>query len=184
MFNILKNLFRKRQKIFLTSDLHLDHENIIKLANRPFKDVHKMNYALIKNWNKTVNKRDLVYFLGDFVFKGERRQRVRNFIHSLNGRKIFIRGNHDIRHNRNVFSGITKSYHHYVLKYSGEYFYLVHNPSDIPSNWNGWAIVGHTHNKGLFIDRKNKRINVSTENTGYKPISIDNLLRIIHQNDS
>ena len=170
MLNFLKKLFRTQSKIFLVSDLHLDHKNIIKYCNRPFKDVHEMNYWLIKNWNSTVRKKDTVYFLGDFALSRNNRQRVQNLIHSLNGRKIFIKGNHD---------RFIKSYHHFILKYKGKYFYLVHNPVEIPTTWKGWAIFGHTHNKGKLIDKENKRINVSTELIGYKPISMIEIIRLM-----
>lgn len=171
MFKFIKRLFREESKIFLTSDLHLDHTNIIRYCKRPFKNVKVMNSVLIRNWNKTVGKNDKIYFLGDFCFCRKNRQRIRQFLRLLNGKKIFIRGNHD---------RFLKGYHHRILKYKGEYFYLVHNPSDIPSNWKGWVIFGHAHNKGLFIDKKRKRINVSTEQTGYKPINIDKIVRMIH----
>jgi calcineurin-like phosphoesterase family protein len=131
-----------------------------------------MKYTLIRNWNKTVGKRDVVYFLGDLAFSKGNRQRVQNFIKSLNGKKIFIRGNHD---------RFLKSYHHFVLKYRRQYFYLVHNPSDIPASWPGWAISGHTHQKGKFIDKENKRINVSPELTEYKPVNIKYILRLIEK---
>lgn len=170
MFDFFKKLFGKEPQIFLSSDLHLDHKNIIKYCNRPFRNVHEMNYWLIKNWNRTVRKQDTVYFLGDFALSRGNRRRVINFIKSLNGRKIFIRGNHD---------KFLKSYHHFILKYGGKSFYLVHNPADIPSEWKGWSIFGHTHNKGKLIDKDSKRINVSTELTRYNPVNIKELILLI-----
>ena len=40
--------------LWFTSDLHLGHANIIKYANRPYKDVPEMNEALINNFNALV----------------------------------------------------------------------------------------------------------------------------------
>jgi calcineurin-like phosphoesterase family protein len=133
-----------------------------------------MNYWLIKNWNKAVNKEDKVYFLGDLALTRGNRQRVMRFIHSLNGRKIFIRGNHD---------RFLKSYDRFVLKYAGESFYLVHNPTNIPSSWKGWSICGHTHQHSPFINRNKKRINVSPEVTDYKPVNIKDIIQLI-KNDN
>jgi calcineurin-like phosphoesterase family protein len=167
-----KNLFRRKSNIFLSSDLHLDHKNIIKYCNRPFRDVHEMNYWLIKNWNKTVGKQDTVYFLGDLALTRGNKQRVIGFIHSLNGKKIFIRGNHD---------RFLKSYRHFILKYEGKSFYLVHNPANIPADWDGWVICGHTHQHSPFIDKNKKRINVSPEVTNYTPVNINKIIQEIEK---
>ena len=45
--------------IWVTSDLHFGHKNIIKYENRPFKDIEEMDKAIIELWNKTVKKDDL-----------------------------------------------------------------------------------------------------------------------------
>ena len=37
--------------IFFTSDLHLGHENCIRLCNRPFSSIEEMDEILIENWN-------------------------------------------------------------------------------------------------------------------------------------
>ena len=81
---------------FYTSDLHLDHANMLKFEPeaRPFLNVDDMNEAIIENWNAKVKPGDIVYILGDFCFdtKGDR---ANNFLRRLNGQKFLIRGNHD-----------------------------------------------------------------------------------------
>jgi|SRR3989344_3176061 len=173
IFKFFKEFIERESKIFLTSDLHLDHENIIKYCKRPFKNIQEMNYLLIRNWNETVGKKDTVYFLGDFCFcKKKDKQKIGQFMNLLNGKKIFIKGNHD---------RFIKGYHHFVLNYKNKQFYLVHNPLEIPSSWKDWAIFGHIHNhKDLFIDKKNKRINISTDITGFKPVNIEEIIKQIN----
>ena len=39
------------RKIYLTSDLHLSHKNIIKYDNRPYNNVDEMNEDIVKRWN-------------------------------------------------------------------------------------------------------------------------------------
>ena len=78
---------------FYTSDLHLDHKNIIDYEDRPYSNIDSMNEDIIKRWNNKVGPRDIVYILGDFAFcKGPR---ANNFLDRLNGQKVLVVGNHD-----------------------------------------------------------------------------------------
>lgn len=78
--------------IYFTADLHLGHERIIKMTNRPFESVEKMDEALISKWNAKVKGNDTVYIIGDLIYKS---QTPEKYLKQLNGRKILIRGNHD-----------------------------------------------------------------------------------------
>jgi calcineurin-like phosphoesterase family protein len=170
---------KQGRRIFVVSDTHFDHANIIDYCNRPFRrpnksrDLESMNRTLVNNWNHTVSPNDIVYFLGDLVFgKGSRPPGY--WLKRLNGQKIMIRGSHDRR--------IRRARNAHVLNYNGIYFLLVHDPNDV-RNWNGWVIHGHKHrdNRGHcptqypFINGHNKTINVNVEFTDYKPVSLDYL---------
>jgi calcineurin-like phosphoesterase family protein len=52
---------------WVIADLHFGHTNVIKYSDRPFTDADDMDESLIKNWNNTVSKDDIVYVLGDFT---------------------------------------------------------------------------------------------------------------------
>ena len=54
--------------IWFTSDLHLGHANILRLAGRPWEDVDRMNAALVTAINARVMPGDTLYVLGDFSF--------------------------------------------------------------------------------------------------------------------
>jgi calcineurin-like phosphoesterase family protein len=161
------------KKIFLISDLHLDHKNIIGYCGRPFYDINIMNKVLVNNWNMTVNNTDTVYFLGDLSYgRGSRPKDY--WLEKLCGDIHFISGNHE----RDLAG--TNTYE--ILKYNGYEFLLVHDPKDIPIEWNGWIIHGHKHNTSLweypFINGLKKTINVSAEVIKYKPLDLDYLLSL------
>lgn len=173
LLDLIRDFFKK-PKIFISSDLHLGHTNIIKYCNRPFKDVKEMNSVLVKNWNNTISNKDKVYFLGDLAYG--KNASTDYWYNKLKGQMIFIKGNHDISNNIHF-------YEYQILEYKNISFYLCHDSKDVPSNWKGWIIYGHYHNNNLnefpFFDRKNKRINISVDLTNYKPVNMDYIIKLI-----
>ena len=81
-------------KILFTGDLHFGHENVLAFDHRPFATIEEMDAELIRRWNNKVQKDDLVYVLGDMIWKS-RNSDAETLIRSLNGQKILIKGNHD-----------------------------------------------------------------------------------------
>ena len=83
--------------LFLTSDTHFGHKNILHLGKgRPFNDILDHNETIIKNWNEVVKPTDMVYHLGDFAM-GNNLKLLRDWLSRLNGQKHLILGNHDNR---------------------------------------------------------------------------------------
>lgn len=78
------------------SDLHFGHKNILKFDNRPFDDLEEMEIALVENWNGVVRPNDTTYILGDFCWSSKDAEWTR-LLDKLNGSKVLIRGNHDIK---------------------------------------------------------------------------------------
>lgn len=74
---------RDASRIWLTSDQHLGHANIIKYTGRPFDNVTQMDDELIKRWNEVVEPDHTVYHLGDFTLGGE--QKAKEYFRQLNG---------------------------------------------------------------------------------------------------
>jgi len=170
-----------RRKVFLISDTHFDHANIIKYCKRPFNNVEEMNSVLVDNWNKAVGKQDVVYFLGDMAFgKGSRPASF--WLQQLNGEIIYIEGNHEETGKIMVYP----SAYDITLKYKGNDFLLLHDPAQKPAYWQGWVIHGHKHNNDLenypLVSHKNKTINVCAELVNYIPINADDLLLYSHSN--
>jgi calcineurin-like phosphoesterase family protein len=85
------------EKIFLISDTHFCHKNIIEYADRPFLSVEEMNEKIIENWNKAVKKNYKVIIAGDFALCGK--EKMQELVERLNGYKILILGNHDRSYN-------------------------------------------------------------------------------------
>lgn len=78
---------------FYISDLHLNHEKVIKFDNRPFNNLEQMHETILNNWNNMVTNADTVYILGDIIWIKD--DSIISLCAKLKGHKILIQGNHD-----------------------------------------------------------------------------------------
>jgi calcineurin-like phosphoesterase family protein len=82
--------------IWVISDTHFNHNNIIKYCNRPFDNPDLMNEFMVDKWNSVVKPQDKVYHLGDvYMGGGYSKEDTTRLLSSLNGKKRLILGNHD-----------------------------------------------------------------------------------------
>jgi calcineurin-like phosphoesterase family protein len=189
------------KKSFLSSDHHFWHARVIEYCKRPFKDVEEMNEILIKNWNEVVGPEDTVYYLGDFsmAFRS-----VEIFTKRLNGNKILFAGNHDWVHPANKKSNTPEKQAIWFQKYIDNGWAEVHLTGEIdipgvgivnvnhlpyknpkeqlrhdkfrPIDDGRWLLCGHVHEKW---DQRRKMINVGVDVRGFKPMSFEEVAKII-----
>lgn len=175
------------RNVFLVSDTHFGHPNIVKFeANgvkiRPWETFQEHDDALIENWNSVVKPTDKVYHLGDVCIS----RKSFALLDKLHGDKILIRGNHDIfkledysKHFRDI-----RAFH--VLNGC----ILSHAPLHTSCLEKfGCNIHGHTHANhvkrvsdigGLEIDPS--YLNVCVEHTNFAPLHLDEVFdRILKQ---
>lgn len=84
--------------IYFTSDLHLNHKNIITYSNRPFRDIDDMNNSLINNINNITenNPNAILINCGDFIFSNV--STYEDFVDRIAVKRIYsIIGNHDVK---------------------------------------------------------------------------------------
>jgi len=151
--------------IYLTSDTHFSHYNIIKYCNRPFYSAKEMNEVLIANWNSTVSPEDTIFHLGDFALT--KREESAEIISRLNGYKILIRGNHDRSLQVMKELGFDEVYNEY--QYEG--WLLKHHPERAESGIK--QLAGHVHEKWSRIKDV---INVGVDVRHFKPHTLEQLL--------
>ena len=158
---------------YIWSDLHLRHENIIKYCNRPFETIEQMDKTILDNWKKTIKNNDRLFNLGDVIF-GDK-ETAKRIIENLPGRKILIMGNHDRKHSINWFKdiGFEEVYPYPII--FNEWFILSHEYVFLNENMPYINLHGHIHDKNL---NQKCYINVSVEQTNYKPIRLDEIMKV------
>ena len=138
-------------KNFFISDLHFWHTNILKFDSRPWDTVEEMNQALIDNWNSVVTDEDRVYMLGDFFFFFT--GKAKKILEQLNGRIIWIIGNHDPEnesfYRKLVTMGYIEEYHDMLIRWIDGYeITMCHYPMACykhDSNDRNLMFYGHLH---------------------------------------
>ncbi len=167
---------------YYISDLHLAHENIIRLCNRPFKTIDEMNMTIINNYNSIITDNDTVYFLGDIIYGKSIQNQLKaiDYIKKLKGKKILIIGNHDryLLNNKHFKALFNRIENYLEIRDNGKIVVLSHYPIE---EWNGffkgWIhLYGHVHNHDNLKNIKN-RYNVGVDVNDFKPVTLDQLIK-------
>ena len=182
-------------KIFFTSDTHFGHENVLRFDNRPFASVDEMDEELIRRWNEKVGKGDLVYMLGDMIWK-TRNDDAPTLIKRLNGQILLVKGNHDrFLHNSKAvkalagvkdYDDITVTLEDGTVKRCILSHYFI--PMYVGSRYGAIHLHGHSH-KTAEADIELKIAEMLTENGipnrifnvgcmywDYAPVTLDEIL--------
>jgi calcineurin-like phosphoesterase family protein len=148
------------------SDLHFGHELVSKI--RGFKTTDEHDKFIIDKWNQSVNKRNVVYILGDIALS----HRHICKLGELNGIKKVVLGNHDTKRNikeivkyASVYGSV--EYKDYIITH-----FPVHDSSFPRYKGN---IHGHIHSSKKIDD--SRYISVCIEHVGYCPVLFDKLKR-------
>lgn len=173
-------------KTFFTSDLHLGHARVIEYSQRPFQNIEEHDEALIANWNRVVRPQDNLYFLGDLSFWPPRQ--AKELIARLNGRKHWIRGNHDhdglvsackehfvwvrdLEKVRVADPSAPQGWRHIVLcHYAMRVWTLRHHGA--------WHLYGHSHGS-LPDDPESLSFDVGVDCHGYAPVEYETVKQIM-----
>jgi len=154
--------------VFFISDLHFGHENMA--IKRGFSCSGEMNEHIIKCWNSVIDKRDMVYILGDITMEKTLDYPLLN---RLKGDKNVVLGNHDQRQHVTELLKYVNSVSG-MINYKGVYI-LTHcpiHPCELDFRFK-YNIHGHVHENSLPDKRY---INVSCEEVNYTPIEFSKLI--------
>ncbi len=169
------------RNVFITSDNHFGHRNIIAYENRDEKlnidTVEEHDNVLINNWNNVVKPGDLVLILGDFSF--HKAERTMEILKQLNGEKVLIEGNHDCiyledkQFDRKLFKAI---YDYKETSYKGTKLILMHymiqefkHKDKVVNPY--LQLFGHIHSNPITVPRHSYNVGVDINN--YVPIRLE-----------
>ena len=167
--------------IWITSDTHWNHVNILKHSQRPFRNVEEMNECMVVNWNSKVKKGDKIYHLGDFAWGDA--YTYAKYKTYLNGQIFLIKGNHDYSNVLKKLDGVFIDVRdRYMLKHDGHCIVLDHFPQYHwdRSHYNTFHCHGHTH--GTLVDtydNTGKILDVGVDTNNFFPYHVDEVIEIM-----
>lgn len=155
--------------IYLISDTHFGHHNIIKYEDRPFNGIEDMDKYMIEQWNSVIDKRDIVFHLGDFSLTNTNRSFY--IFNRLKGHKFLIRGNHDQYSEHKLINrmGFIDVYDKFWVTRD---ILLTHYPTQTQTFFNIHGHIHSKHYKGSEWDKSSYHRNVSVELNDYKPVRL------------
>lgn len=168
---------------FITSDLHFCHTNILKFnpRTRQHNSVETMNEFLIKDWNSKVAPfSDTVFILGDFCFGSV--DKAVSILKRLNGKKILISGNHDVKLIKEArFRDEFESIQNYLeINRDKIRISMMHYPL---LEWNGShrenSVMLHGHCHGNIDNSKCRRVDVGVDAfcNGSAVVELDSVIK-------
>ena len=163
----------KPGKIYLISDEHYAHKNIILYDNRPFADLDEMREIMIKNHNEIVTPVDTTFHLGDFCLSKDP-EVAKKIISRLNGNHFFLKGSHDYWlpeghperyefQSNNEFIVID---HHQMSRWPRDHYGSIH-------------FFGHQHGRSKHEILKGNKMEVFCGDFNYTPVYIGDLIKTI-----
>ena len=163
-------------KEFLIGDPHFYDDNI-RLYERPkFTTVKSMNYFMIDNWNRVVDKNDTVYVVGDFFAQNCTEDDIIRIVNALNGHIILIVGNHDV-----PLLGILRKYMD-VIEYpivKDGFWIISHEPMYVSENAPYANVFAHVHNNPMYKDVSSRSFCVSAERINYTPMLLEDVKKAV-----
>jgi calcineurin-like phosphoesterase family protein len=170
--------------IFLTSDLHFNHDREFIWKARGFESVDQMNETIIKNYNGKVIDTDDVYILGDLCL-GDL-EKGRECISQLKGRIHVVLGNHDVRTRVEMYQTLPNIVEIAdALKFKqGKYHFIATHYPMLTGNIEkehlsqmALNLFGHTHQTTKFFYDLPYCYNVGVDAHNCFPVSLDVILQ-------
>lgn len=157
----------QKNNIYLISDTHFYHKNIIKYCDRP----ENFNELIWENLGK-LKKGDILIHLGDICFGKD--AEVHDRLSKYPFHKILIKGNHDKKTNAWYLNhGWDSVYKEFTIELRGQFIVFTHAPVELESPIT-LNIHGHLHQSFEFVEPGHRLFSLEANN--YSQINLKDFL--------
>lgn len=165
---------------FFLSDHHFGHSNIYRFVDahgrrtRPWAETtEEAEEMMVAAHNAVVSPRDTIYFGGDVAI----RAKALGVLTRMNGRKILIRGNHDIF----KLKDYVPHFEDIRSEHKMDRIIISHRPMhpDTIPHWCLGNVHGHTHQNDMLLADGTpdpRYLNICIERVGLTPLPYEELV--------
>lgn len=176
--------------IFLTADLHLNHDKEFVYRQRGFATIKDMNEAIISAINYNVMPEDDLYILGD-ICMGKSAEEAVEYLNRIDCKLHLVWGNHDTDAKKEAYKAvpsIVEAQNAIYLKYRKYHFYLSHYPTltgneeNKPLKQQLINVHGHTHQWYPYTPEYPLMFHVGVD-TSLHPFNIDDIINFMEEKE-
>lgn len=167
-------------RTWVTADPHFGHAGVCKFLRddgtklRPWDSPDEMDEALVENWNRVVGDKDRIYLLGDVVIN----RRCLKTLERLKGRKVLVKGNHDI-FKLSDYLPYFDDIRAYVVQHTQDKRKVIMSHIPIhPESVGRFGINIHGHLHYNKVDDP-RYLCVSVEHTNFTPLDLMEALKLV-----
>lgn len=167
---------------WITSDLHLGHENVLSHDGRPFGNIEEMDEAITYNFRELIGPEDNLFILGDAAWQTKS---FLKFYDSLRTKNVYyVKGNHEkaLKKKWHLFKEV-HSLCEVLVQGIKLPIVMCHYPLE---EWNrsyygAWHLHGHRH--GSVADNPNiYRLDMSINLWDYLPVKLNSIKEVFNKN--
>lgn len=170
-----------KAKVWVWSDQHFWHKNIIAYSDRPYGSLEHMHHEMLANYKLCVGPDDVCVWVGDVAFCKD--SVANHMLQAYPGYKILVCGNHDFEKKKLKKLNVDEVHLTYTVRVAEDlYICFSHFPMEGKMDTEFFRnlgitvynVHGHTHDRNcpdpmLF--------NVSVEMISYMPHRMDAIVR-------
>ena len=173
--------------IWISSDLHFNHNREFLYVPRGFLDVQVMNEMILYNFKEDIQEKDDVYLLGDLMLGGsDKLEEGLEYLREIPGKLHLVRGNHDTDKRWVAYGrlpNVVEQQNAIYLNYKKYHFYMSHYPS-FTANLEKESLhqctinlYGHTHQQTNFYQDIPFMYHVGVDSHNCHPVLLDTAIQ-------
>lgn len=179
--------YSQGDRVWITSDLHIGHDQEFVWKARGFESVEQMNETIISNLERMVAEDDDLWILGDLTLGDI--EAAAAYLRRIPGHVHIVLGNHDTDRRIEFYESLGWDCHFAMrIKYGKQGIFLSHYPTSTSNPGEDYLslatlnLYGHTHDTSCWHSENPFSFHVGMDSNDCEPWTICQIIQMIRHN--